>query len=40
MKDFPTDLLPYGKPFLKDAIEFYSFSKEIFEQVCIFFNID
>ncbi|MCX6051853.1 MAG: HEPN domain-containing protein [Campylobacterales bacterium] len=32
-------LLPYGKPTLKDAKEFYEFAKDIFEQVCMFLNI-
>ena len=33
---YPGDfgLLPYGKPTLKDAEEFYDFAKEIFYKVC------
>ena len=33
---YPSDfgLLPYGKPTLKDAQEFYNFAKEIFYKVC------
>lgn len=33
-------LLPYGKPTLEDAKEFYEFANEIFNQVCISLNID
>lgn len=39
---YPNDigLLPYGKPTLKDAQEFYKFAQDIFNQVCIILNID
>lgn len=32
-------LLPYGKPTLKDAKEFYEFAQDIFNQVCTLLNI-
>jgi HEPN domain-containing protein len=39
---YPTDfgLLPYGKPTLKDAQEFYEFAQEIFNEVCTILKID
>ena len=39
---YPGDmgLLPYGKPTLEDAKEFYEFAKGIFHQVCSILNID
>ncbi|OHE15839.1 MAG: hypothetical protein A2525_05330 [Sulfurimonas sp. RIFOXYD12_FULL_36_11] len=39
---YPGDigLLPYGKPTLKDAKEFYEFAQDIFNQVCTLLNID
>lgn len=33
-------LLPYGKPTLQDAKEFYEFAQDIFHQVCTILNID
>jgi hypothetical protein len=33
-------LLPYGKPTLEDAQEFYKFALKIFNQVCTILNID
>ncbi len=38
---YPGDmgLLPYGKPSLQDAQEFYNFAKDIFEKVCKILNI-
>ena len=38
---YPGDigLLPYGKPTLKDAKEFYEFARDIFNQVCTLLNI-
>jgi len=39
---YPGDmgLLPYGKPTLEDAKEFYDFALEVFERVCDILNID
>ena len=39
---YPGDmgLLPYGKPTLEDAQEFYEFAQDIFNQVCTILNID
>ena len=39
---YPGDmgLLPYGKPTLKDAIEFQKFSQSIFDEVCDILEID
>lgn len=39
---YPGDmgLLPYGKPSLEDAQEFYEFTFDIFNQVCIILNVD
>lgn len=39
---YPGDmgLLPYGKPSLEDAKEFYRCSKDIFEKVCEILSID
>lgn len=38
---YPGDmgLLPYGKPTLEDATEFYDFAKIIFEKVCTILDI-
>ena len=38
---YPGDmgLLPYGKPTLKDAKEFYDFAENIFEHICSILNI-
>ena len=38
---YPGDmgLLPYGKPTLEDAKEFYNFALEVFEEVCNILNI-
>lgn len=38
---YPGDmgLLPYGKPTLADAKEFYEFAETIFEQICILLGI-
>lgn len=33
-------LLPYGKPTLEDAREFYKFAQDIFNQICTVLNID
>jgi hypothetical protein len=33
-------LLPYGKPTLEDAKEFYNFANKLFTRVCILLNID
>ncbi len=33
-------LLPYGKPSLEDALEFYHFANDIFKTVCRLCNID
>ena len=33
-------LLPYGKPTLEDAKEFYDFAKDIFNKVCILLDIN
>ena len=32
-------LLPYGKPTLEDAKEFYDFAQKIFDEVCTLLNI-
>jgi len=39
---YPGDmgLLPYGRPTLDDAKEFYEFALDIFDQVCTILNID
>ncbi len=39
---YPGDmgLLPYGKPTLEDAKEFYNFAKMIFDKVCEILEID
>ena len=39
---YPGDmgLLPYGKPTLEDAQEFYEFAQDIFNQVCSILEID
>ena len=39
---YPGDmgLLPYGKPTLEDAKEFYEFALDIFDRVCKLLNID
>lgn len=39
---YPGDmgLLPYGKPTLQDAREFYEFALKIFDKVCKLVNID
>lgn len=38
---YPGDigLLPYGKPTIEDAKEFYRFANDVFEEVCGFFGI-
>jgi len=38
---YPGDmgLLPHGKPTQKDAEEFYTMAKDIFEQICKYLNI-
>jgi HEPN domain-containing protein len=38
---YPGDmgLLPYGKPTLKDAKEFYTFANDIFQRTCALLNI-
>jgi len=38
---YPGDmgLLPYGKPTLKDAKEFYEFAQEVFNKVCKILNL-
>ena len=33
-------LLPYGKPTLEDAREFYEFAISVFEKVCDILKID
>ena len=33
-------LLPYGKPTLEDAREFYGFAEDVFERVCEVLGID
>ncbi len=33
-------LLPYGKPTLEDAKEFYEFANDIFERVCQILEVD
>jgi HEPN domain-containing protein len=39
---YPNDfgLLPYGKPSLEDAKEFYEFALTVFDKVCGILNID
>ena len=39
---YPGDmgLLPYGKPTLDDAIEFYDFALRVFDKVCIHLQLD
>jgi len=39
---YPGDmgLLPYGKPTLEDAKEFYEFAKSVFDRVCGILDID
>ena len=39
---YPADLglLPYGKPTLEDAKEFYEFAQSIFDTVCAILGID
>ena len=39
---YPGDmgLLPYGKPTLDDAKEFYQFAQMIFDEVCEILNVD
>jgi HEPN domain-containing protein len=39
---YPSDmgLLPYGKPTLEDAKEFYNFANKLFIKVCILLKID
>jgi len=39
---YPGDmgLLPYGKPTIEDAKEFYTFAHEIFDKVCNILDID
>ena len=39
---YPGDmgLLPYGKPTLEDAREFYMFTQDVFAKVCAILNID
>jgi len=39
---YPGDmgLLPYGKPTLEDAKEFYEFANDIFEKVCQILEVD
>ena len=39
---YPGDmgLLPYGKPTLEDAKEFYDFAQEIFDKVCGILDVD
>ena len=39
---YPGDmgLLPYGKPSLEDAKEFYTFSKDVFDNVCKILKIN
>jgi len=39
---YPGDLglLPYGKPTISDAKEFYVFASDIFERACILLNIE
>jgi len=39
---YPADLglLPYGKPTLEDAKEFYEFAQSIFDAVCAILGID
>jgi energy-converting hydrogenase A subunit M len=33
-------LLPYGKPTIEDAKEFYEFAKDVFDRVCETLEID
>jgi HEPN domain-containing protein len=39
---YPGDmgLLPYGKPTIEDAKEFYEFAKDVFDRVCEILKID
>jgi len=39
---YPSDLglLPYGKPTLEDAKEFYEFANSVFEKVCKILDVD
>ena len=39
---YPGDMgiLPYGKPTLEDAKEFYTFAQDIFDKVCNILDID
>ena len=39
---YPGDmgLLPYGKPTLKDAKEFYDFAQKLFDDVCQKLDVD
>jgi HEPN domain-containing protein len=39
---YPGDmgLLPYGKPTIDDAIEFYEFAKSVFSKVCKILKVD
>lgn len=38
---YPGDmgLLPYGKPTLNDAQEFYEFAKRVFDKVCVVLDV-
>ena len=39
---YPADmgLLPYGKPTLKDAKEFYDFAQKLFDDICQKLDVD
>ena len=39
---YPGDLglLPYGKPTIVDAKEFYNFATDIFERVCVLLEME